>query len=210
MKFRFAFLLFALLPLAAFASADAPVQGQDYELIANGQPFEPLNGKVEVVEVFSYACIHCAHFQPLVDEWKKTLPAQVRFTPVAATLNTAWLPYARAYYTSMNLGVLPRTHDAVFKALHEEGSLPKQNASANEIAPFYATYGIEPAAFVDEFFSKRVDEQLKQSEKFVMRTEAFSTPMIIINGKYRVLGKTPEEVLQITSALVKRELAAQK
>lgn len=205
MKFRFALLLLALSPFAALASVDAPVQGEDYELIANGQPFAPLDGKVEVVEVFSYGCIHCAHFQPLVDEWKKKLPAQVRFTPVPATLSSSWLPYARAYYAALNLGVLPRSHAAVFKALHEEGSLPVHNASASEIATFHAGYGIKPDAFVDEFFSPRVDAQLKQAEQFITRSEAYSTPMVIVNGKYRVLGRSFEDVLRITDALVKRE-----
>jgi thiol:disulfide interchange protein DsbA len=146
----------------------------------------------------------------MVDEWKKKLPAQVRFTPVPATLNTPWVPYARAYYTALNLGVLPRTHAAVFKALHTEGSLPLQNASANEIATFYTNYGVKPEVFVKEFFSPRVNAQLKQSEAFVMRSQAFSTPMIIINGKYRVLGHSLEEILPIANALIKRELAAKK
>jgi len=210
MKFRFALapFLLALLPFAAFASVDAPVQGEDYELIANGQPFAPLDGKVEVVEVFSYGCIHCAHFQPLVDAWKQKLPAYVRFTPVPAPLNSAWLPYARAYYAAANLGVLPRSHSAMFKALHEVGSLPLQNAAASEIATFYAGYGVKPEAFVDEFFGARVSAQLKQAEQFVIRSESYRTPTIIVNGKYRVLGRTYDDVLRITDALVKREHGA--
>ncbi|MFT3763627.1 MAG: thiol:disulfide interchange protein DsbA/DsbL [Pseudoxanthomonas sp.] len=206
MRFRFALLLSALLPFAAAASADAPVEGQDYEVIANGQPFAPsLDGKVEVAEVFSYGCIHCAHFQPLVDEWKKKQPAWIRFTPVPAPLSSAWLPYARAYYAAQNLGVLARTHAAVFKALHETGSLPRQNPSAGELATFYADYGVKPDAFVKEFSGARVDAQLKQAEAFVMRSEAFTTPMLIVNGKYRVLGRSFEDTLRIADALARRE-----
>ncbi|MFT3755547.1 MAG: thiol:disulfide interchange protein DsbA/DsbL [Pseudoxanthomonas sp.] len=209
MKLRFALLLSALLlpPFAAVA-ADAPVEGRDYEVIANGQPFAPLAGKVEVAEVFSYACIHCAHFQPLVDEWKKKQPAWIRFTPVPAPLSSSWLPYARAYYAAQNLGVLPRSHAAVFKALHETGGLPLRNPSAGEIAAFYTTYGVTADAFVKEFNSTRVDAQIKQAETFVMRSEAFSTPMLIVNGKYRVMGKTFEETLRIADALAKREHGA--
>ena len=62
MKSRFALLLLLLSPL--FAHAATPVAGVDYVEIPNGKPFAPLNGKVEVVEVFGYTCIHCAHFQP--------------------------------------------------------------------------------------------------------------------------------------------------
>src|SRR5688500_11224978 len=36
-------------------------------------------GKVEVVEVFSYACPHCATFQADVDAWRAKAPAGVHF-----------------------------------------------------------------------------------------------------------------------------------
>ena len=38
--------------LASAAAAPAPVAGTDYVEIPNGQPLEPLDGKVEVVEIF--------------------------------------------------------------------------------------------------------------------------------------------------------------
>ena len=63
-----------------------------------------------------------------------------------------------------------------------------------------------PAAFTAEFWSPWVDAQMKQAEQFVMRTEAYSTPMIIVNGKYRVRGSSFEDVLRITDALVARGL----
>ena len=72
MKSRFALLLLLLSPL--FAHAATPVAGVDYVEIPNGKPFAPLNGKVEVVEVFGYTCIHCAHFQPQVAAWKRKQP----------------------------------------------------------------------------------------------------------------------------------------
>ena len=90
------------------------VAGQDYELIPNGQPFEPLDGKVEVVEVFNYVCPACAMFQPLVNAWKPRLGADVRFTYVPAPFGPRWDPYVRAYYAAESMGVVDRTHDAVF------------------------------------------------------------------------------------------------
>ena len=54
--------LLVLLPLVACAAtpANAPlVEGKDYERIAQPGPFQPLAGKIEVVEVFGYTCPHC-------------------------------------------------------------------------------------------------------------------------------------------------------
>src|SRR5690606_24521075 len=69
----------------AAPAADEPavrfaVAGEHYDPIPGGQPFEPLDGRIEVVEVFNYVCPACAMFEPLVSSWKKRLGEDVRFT----------------------------------------------------------------------------------------------------------------------------------
>jgi thiol:disulfide interchange protein DsbA len=205
MNLRFVLLLLALLPLSAFA-AD-PVAGVEYVEIADGKPYAPLNGKVEVVEVFGYTCIHCAHFQPVLSAWHKKQPSWVRFTPVPAAFGGYWLPYARAYYAAAKLRVLAKTHDAMFKALHEQGSLPIQNASSNEIAAWYANYGVDPKAFVAAMDSPATDLLLERSKEFALATGIEGTPTLIVNGKYRVTGGSFEDSLRIADFLVARERA---
>ena len=208
MKSRFALLLLVLLPW--FAHAATPVEGTDYVVIPDGKPFAPLNGKVEVVEVFGYTCIHCAHFQPQVDAWKKKQPAYVRFTPVPAAFGGFWLPYARAYYAAEKLGVLGKTHNAMFKALHEDGSLPIQNASAEEIATFYAGYGANAKTFAATMGSPDVEAKLARSKQFAIASGVEGTPTVIVNGKYRVTGRSLDDVLRTTDYLVARERTARK
>lgn len=205
MKLRFALLLLALLPLSAFA-AD-PVAGVDYVEIADGKPYAPLNGKVEVVEVFGYTCVHCAHFQPVVSAWHRKQPSWVRFTPVPAAFGGYWIPYARAYYAAAKLRVLAKTHDAMFKALHEQGSLPIQNASSNEIAAWYANYGVNPQAFAAAMDSPATDLLLERSKAFALATGIEGTPTLVVNGKYRVTGSSFEDTLRIADFLVRKERA---
>jgi thiol:disulfide interchange protein DsbA len=205
MKLRFVLLLLALLPLSAFA-AD-PVAGVDYVEIADGKPYAPLDGKVEVVEVFGYTCIHCAHFQPAVSAWHKKQPSWVRFTPVPAAFGGFWTPYARAYYAAAKLRVLAKTHDAMFKALHEQGSLPIQNASSNEIATWYASYGVDPQAFVAAMESPATDLLLERSKAFALATGIEGTPTLVVNGKYRVTAGSFEDTLRIADYLITRERA---
>ena len=208
MKSRFALLLLVLLPWMAVAAT--PVEGTDYVVIPDGKPFAPLNGKVEVVEVFGYTCIHCANFQPQVDAWKKKQPAYVRFTPVPAAFGGYWTPYARAYYAAEKLGVLGKTHNAMFKALHEDGSLPIQNVSPEEIAAFYAKYGANAKAFAATMASPEIDAKLARSREFATASEVEGTPTVIVNGKYRVTGRSLDDVLRTTDYLVARERAARK
>jgi hypothetical protein len=56
-------------------SADNWVQGSNYFLIRPELPTSVAPGKVEVTEVFSYACPACNRFYPVVDRLRAALPA---------------------------------------------------------------------------------------------------------------------------------------
>ena len=209
MKSRLLLLLLALLPAiagAAPAAAPAPVEGKDYVVIPDGKPFAPLNGKVEVVEVFGYTCIHCAHLEPIISAWKRKQPSYVRLTPVPAAFGGYWIPYARAYYAAEVLGVLGKTHADMFKALHERSALPIQNATPDEIAGFYAGYGVDRKKFVDTLNGPAVDQRLERARAFVTAAGVEGTPSIIVNGKYRVIGGgNYDGMLRIADQLIARE-----
>lgn len=207
---RLFLLLAAVLPLSACASPTAPVQGEDYELIATPGPFEPLAGKIEVVEVFGYTCPHCAHFEPQLEAWTAKLPADVRFTAVPAAFGGYWDAYARAFYAAEQVGVLKRSHADVFKALHEQRSLPMQSVSPQELATFYASYGVEPQRYIDALRSTQVDERIKKAREFAVRTQIPGTPAVIVNGKYLVRARSFEDTLRVADALIARERAAGK
>jgi thiol:disulfide interchange protein DsbA len=205
-----AFALVALLPALGFAQAGdaAPVAGVDYVEIAGGTPFSTAPGKIEVVEVFGYTCIHCAHFEPLVGAWKARLPDDVEFVPVPAPFGGYWIPYAQAFYAARDQGLLGKTHAAMFRALHETGALPIANATPAEIAGFYAGYGADSGAFVRAMASEATAERLQRARDFLRRSGVEGTPTLIVAGKYRVLGGSFQESLDIASALVERERAA--
>lgn len=207
---RLLLMLLAIAPLSACAAPATPalVEGKDYELIATPGPFAPLAGKVEVVEVFGYTCPHCARFEPLLEAWVSKQPADVRFTLVPAVFGGYWDSYARAFYAAEQVGVVKRSHADVFKALHEQGSLPIQNVSPDELATFYAKYGVQPQRFVEALRSQQVNDKVSNARAFAMRVRPSGTPAVIINGKYLVRGESFEDSLRIASALVARERAA--
>ena len=208
---RLMVLTLALAPLAACAAPSAaPVEGQDYDLIAEPGPLAPLAGKIEVVELFGYTCPHCANFEPLLEAWAAKQPRDVRLTLMPAAFGGYWDSYARAFYAAEQLGVLKRSHGDMFKALHEQHSLPVQNVSPQELATFYANYGVQPQRYMDVLRSPEVDNKVKNARTFAMRVRAQGTPAVIVNGKYLVKGRSFEDVLRITDALIARERAAAK
>jgi thiol:disulfide interchange protein DsbA len=169
----------------AEAAADAPRLGTDYEVLPTPQPtFAPAAGKIEIDEVFSYRCIHCAEFQPAVNVWKKTIPADVNWVYVPAAFGESWDDFARAYYAAQVMGVQERTHDMVFKGVFEDQLI--KTGSQEEIADMYGKFGVDRNTFLATMQSFGVTAKLNRSRQFALRTGVQATPTIILNGKYRV------------------------
>lgn len=198
-------------PAAAPAPQGPPlVVGLDYDVVQNGQPFAPLDGKIEVVEAFNYVCPACAAFQPLVSAWKKKLPSDVRFTYVPVAFGPRWDPYVRAYYAAESMGVADKAHEAVFKAIHVDKVLQGElgEDSPQDIAKVYAQFGVDPKLFASTMQSFAVEGRYNRAKQFIMREQVASTPTLIIDGKYRVKGKTFPDMLRIADALIAQERAA--
>ncbi|KRA16407.1 thiol:disulfide interchange protein DsbA/DsbL [Lysobacter sp. Root604] len=186
------------------------VKGTDYELIEGGQPFAPVPGKIEVVEVFGYVCPACAQFQPLVNAWKAKQGADVHLTYVPAPFGPEWDPYARAYYVADSMGLVARSHDALIRAIHLEQSMPGEGDKPDDaaIGRFYGRYGANPQQFVAAMNSFATIAKVNRGKQFMMRSGVSQTPTLIVNGKYRVIGTSFEDMLRITDTLVAQERAA--
>jgi protein dithiol oxidoreductase (disulfide-forming) len=186
----------------------APRIGIDYVVITTPQPpFAVTPGKVEVAEVFSYACPHCSTLNPAVSNWKKTLAADVNFIYVHSVGQGAWERFARGFYAAEIKKLTPRTHDAVFDAVFTKQAL-SHNASLEEIAAFYATYGVDQKNFLDIMNSPSVTAKTNKSKQFTIRTGANSTPTFIVAGKYRVQQTTdrgPQGLFSTLNYLIAKE-----
>jgi thiol:disulfide interchange protein DsbA len=197
-----------LLPLAAAAqSPAAPVEGVDYAIIPGGQPWQA-DGRIEVAELFAYTCHHCADFAPKLEAWKRAQPADVRVACVPA----AYDPrdgFGRAYFAAEQLGVLGKTHAELFRALHQQQSLP-MNASDGELAVFARDQGVDMAKFQAAMASPAVDAKMQRAHDFAAASGMEGTPTLVVAGKYRVQARTHEDALRIAGQLVAMERAARQ
>ena len=196
----------------ALATTDASglVEGTDYVTIKGGEPWKPLDGKIEVVEVFGYVCPACAAFDPLVSAWKAKLPADVRFSYVPAPFGPEWNPYAKAFYVAESMGLVDRSHSALIHEIHITQAMPGEGDPVDEqkIANFYGKYGANPKEFLSTMNSFSVSAQVNKGRQFMIRSGANSTPTLIVNGKYKVTGNSFEDMLRIASGLIAKERAA--
>jgi thiol:disulfide interchange protein DsbA len=197
-----------LLTSACTAQSSAPApytEGSEYVTLPGPHQRYSSEGKVEVVEVFSYGCIHCAHFAPVAEKLRKQLPAGVAFKLLPASFSAQWLPFARAYYAAKQLGVVDRTHLQLFAAKFTQ-HYPIN--SMDELADFYAREGVDRAKFMQAATSAETTAKLKSDFALIQKWQVDGTPAIVINGKYRVAAvHSYDEMAAVTQWLVKRELA---
>ncbi|MDW2983020.1 MAG: thiol:disulfide interchange protein DsbA/DsbL [Rhodanobacter sp.] len=197
-----------LLASACTAQSGAPApytEGNEYVTLPAPYQRYSDEGKVEVAEVFSYGCIHCAQFAPVAEKLRQQLPAGVTFELVPAPFSAEWLPYARAYYAAKQLGVVERTHLQLFDAKFVQ-HYPIN--SMDELADFYAREGVDRAAFLRIATSAEATAKLKADLALIQKWQVDGTPTIVVNGKYRVAAvHSYDEMVAVTQWLVKRELA---
>ena len=81
-------------------------EGVNYFLIQPPRTPTVPAGKVEVTEVFSYACPACNIFQPTIHKLKQAMPANVVVDYLPAAFNPAedWPVFQLAYVTAESLG----------------------------------------------------------------------------------------------------------
>ena len=194
----------------AAAKAPPPVLGTDYVEIANGQPFNTTDGRIEIVEIFGYVCPACAAVQPTVRAMKNKLPPDVHMVYVPAAFGQMWDTYAKAFFTADAMGLVDKTHDDMFRAIHVDKTLKGERGmdSPEDIAAFYKGYGADPKQFVSSMASFAVDAKVNRSRQWVMAAFAngnASTPTFVVNGKYRVTSKTWDDAFRVINQLVVAE-----
>jgi len=211
MKKRFIWLalvagLFVLQVMPAAADFD---EGIEYLAIKPPVPTDDRN-KVEVVEMFWYGCPHCFHFEPMLQAWLKHLPANVDFKRVPAVFpnKPLWELHARAYYTADLLGVLKKTHEALFNAIHKDR---EQLFTEDALANFYAKFGVDKKLFKETMHSFGVEMKVDRAKELTMRYGIDGVPTLVIDGKYRTFASLTNGeagMLKVTDYLIQKETKA--
>ncbi len=170
--------LFLALPLGAHALSE----GKEYKLLKPAQSTNAPAGKVEVVEVFWYACGHCYTLEPSIESWaKKGKPDFVEFVRVPAVWNDTVKLHARAFYTAEALGKLDTLHPELFREINVRGNRLETPA---KMEAFFVSKGVAKADFQKTFNSFAVEQKLLKAADINRRYRISSTPTVVVNGRY--------------------------
>jgi len=202
-------LLAGVMALAGPAALGADlVEGVQYKTLKPAVPTSVAPGKVEVVEVFWYACGHCYVLEPKLAAWdKKGRPAYVQLVRMPATWNDLLKLHARLFYTIEILG-RPQLHDEAFR----EVNIKRNRLDTREkIEAFFTSRGVSKAEFDKTFAGFAVESKLARAADLNRRYRIVSTPTVIVNGKYVTdagMAGGEEQLFQAISALAAREKPA--
>jgi thiol:disulfide interchange protein DsbA len=164
------------------------------------------DSRVEVVECFSYACIHCKTFDPVVEEWQAEQGDGVQFRREPAIFNPTWQLFAQAFFTAELLEVTEQVHTPIFKAIHEQGM---DLRDPNLMAKLFETFaGVPKSEFDAVYFSFGVHSRLQQAKAHNRAYGVTGTPSMIVDGQFRTDGQMAGSnamMLQVVDYLVQKQ-----
>lgn len=181
--------------------------GKGYVDIDPAQPTSS-GDKIEVLEVFWYACPHCFDFEPHLKSWLETKPDDVAFKRMPGIFNKNWIPHAKAYYTAEKLGILEKIHTPLFDAIHKE---KKKIHTDDAFKKFFASHDVDKSKFTEVYESEEIENKIKKAYIMGQRYKITGVPAVIVNGKYMISGSSAgslENVLKVINQLVDKERAS--
>jgi len=196
-----------LLMFAAMSWAAEFVEGTHYERLP--VQVETTEGVVEVVEVFSYACIHCFNFDPYVESWREKQSDDVAFRRIPAIFSADWELLALAFYTAETLGVLDAIHMPMFEGIHTRQQDLRQVPLLHELFAEHAD--VKGEDFDTAYNSFSVRSRVQQAKAKGRAYRITGVPSLIVAGKYRVDGRLAGSntgMLEVVDHLVQLERAA--
>lgn len=223
MKFKalIIFLGLSILNIFTVANAETPVyeEGKQYqsmppEVVQNvivQDHLKKAQGKVQVLEFFSYGCDWCHKLDPHIEKWRKNLPDYVQFERVPVEFQPSWRPLTKAYYAAIDLKALDKIHTPLFDAVHIHNMPDSSDAT---LQAFFEKQGISAAQFTKMFNSFDVNRKQQWASAMTQAYKMTSVPAVVVQGPSGVFISTmrmagsEENLLHVLNYLVEKEHAA--
>ena len=195
-------LLLSLLLLAPPLTAQEEVTFQDninyFEIFPTYPSAE--KGKIDVMEFFWYNCPHCLDFEPQLQKWLETKPADVNFVQVPVIFNKTARFHAEVYYS---LELMGKSHDLqmkIFSAIHDNG---KKLNDEEAMTAFVAEQGLDAETFRNNLKSFAVQTRVNRAQDLGKRFDITGVPNVVVNGTFRT-GQTAgyEQMIQLIDFLI--------
>jgi thiol:disulfide interchange protein DsbA len=199
--------ILAVVFLVLSASAQAGiVAGHDYQVLATPQR-QDVNGKIEVVEFFSWGCPHCYEFYPKLAHWLGSLPKDASFRRVPVGLgHPEWEALAKTFYALQSTGDVERLDAQIFEDIHRNHVWLYDEPS---ITAWVGKHGVDVVKFTQAYRSFGVNASAGIAEQKAEDYRVPGVPTLAVGGKYTVSGEQ-DAMLNTADQLISLERTANK
>ena len=175
-------LRFVLLLITAIAASAASAQSG----VTPVNPPQPVDndGKVEVLEIFAYGCIHCAELESPFEAWRKRQKPDVRVKRIPTPAPIMGIDSAQLYYTLEALGQIDRLHPKIFDAIHLQKVILGNPAA---LSKWLEKNGVDPKKYEAAQSSFSVVTKASRARQIVSAYKIRNTPTLIVNGRNLVV-----------------------
>lgn len=175
-------------------------ENQDYVAILPEPAIAKPGAKVEVIEFFMHGCSHCYRFDPALERWLKTKPADIAFVRIPALFGRHYDMHAKAYYALESLGKAEALHHAWFNEIHVNRN-PLDTRQA--LDAFLQAQGVDLVQFDQAMKSFAVATKVNRANTLLQRYDIRSVPSLVVDGRYKNnRGMAHDDMLLLISDLV--------
>ncbi|MFT7560264.1 MAG: thiol:disulfide interchange protein DsbA [Flavobacteriales bacterium] len=223
MKFK-TWLFTGLMAVSSFATAqevDVAVsenyeEGVHYFRMTTPVPTIVSKGKIEVTEIFRFACGGCYYFEKTVAKWKADgLPAQTEFVQSPVVWDDRTKERAKVLVIGKALKLEAETKAAIFKAIHEAPNQKVANAALmddDSVIALFVGLGVKAEKVKKLLKNSTIKHRVNQMDERARAFAVNGTPEIFVDGRFRISSKPAggfEDMLKIADHLVEK-IAAEK
>jgi thiol:disulfide interchange protein DsbA len=195
-----------LIVLTGSLAAEEFQAGTHYQVLPEKLPTSYRGAEAgEIMEIFSYSCIHCFNLEPFVAAWKQGKPDDIRFTPVPVIFNSRQIPEAKAYYTGQFLNVIDQSHPSLYNEIHINRN---RLSSDDDFAEIFTRFGIAENEYMEMAGSFAVNSRVSMAQKITQMSQLQGTPSLVVNGKYLISGQMAggnERMFTVAEWLIRNE-----
>lgn len=156
-------------------SQDIRKEQQVQDLIARS------DGKIQVLEFFSYGCSACARFEPTFEKWLATTDnKKIAVIRIPVSFNQdEWLSLANLYYIAKTLDPSGNLNEKIFQALHQKGQRLWEESAMKQ---FFLDNGFSATQFQAAYNEFSNNKQADIADELSDIYGINETPTIIVNG----------------------------
>lgn len=157
---------------------------------------------IEIVEFFSYTCVHCKTFDPVIEEWVEDQGDEVSFSRTPAMFSPIQTMLGRTYLTLEDEDALDENHNRIFRAIHDSN---RQFLTPEMVADYVDGRGISEEDFIKAFNSPKMRRATADADRAVRDFQISATPSLLVGGQYVVgMAGGQQRALRVAEHLIKK------